>query len=67
LDNLALFELLTIINANPTMKSTVKVELSRKPLIANNAGPTMRKKPAIAVSLPRVLTDILKGDDTANS
>jgi hypothetical protein len=44
------------------MKSTVKVELSSRPLIVNNAGPTMRKKPAIAASLPRVLTSILKTD-----
>jgi len=49
------------------MNSTVKVELSRNPLIANNAGPTMREKPAMAVSLPRVLTKILRADTIANS
>ena len=42
------------------MNNAVKVALSSKPLIANNAGPTMRKKPAMAVSLPIVLTKILR-------
>ncbi len=65
--NRALFEPLKIINTNPTMKSTVKVELSTKPLIVNKAGPTMRKKPAMAVSLASVLTGILKADLIPNS
>jgi len=49
------------------MNSTVKAELSRKPLIANSAGPTIRKNPAMAVSLPRVLTGILEEDLIANN
>jgi len=49
------------------MNNAVKVALSSKPLIANNAGPTIRKKPAIAVSLPRVLTRILEVHQVANS
>jgi hypothetical protein len=53
-----LFELLTIIKTNPTMNSTVNVGLSSRPLTAKSAGPTIREKPAIAVSLPRVLTKI---------
>ncbi len=49
------------------MNSTVKVELSMKSLIASNAGPTIRAKPARAVSLARILTKILKADSIANS
>ncbi|HWY27684.1 MAG TPA: hypothetical protein VNW25_00350 [Candidatus Sulfotelmatobacter sp.] len=49
------------------MKSTVKDELSSKPLIVNNAGPTMRKKPAMAISLTRALTSNPKALPIANS
>ncbi len=49
------------------MNNAVKVALSSKPLIANNAGPTMRKKPAMAVSLPSVLTRILEVCPIPNS
>jgi hypothetical protein len=42
------------------MNSVVKVELSSRPLVASNAGPTIRKKPAMAMTLARFLTMILK-------
>jgi len=49
------------------MNNAVKVALSSKPLIANNAGPTIRKNPAMAVSLPSVLTMILDVCQIPNS
>jgi len=55
----ALFELLTIISTNPTMNRAVKVPLSSRSLMASSAGPTIKEKPAMAVSFPSVLTGVL--------
>jgi hypothetical protein len=41
--------------------------LSSRPLIVSSAGPTIRKKPAMAVSFGSVLTEILGVYSIANS
>jgi hypothetical protein len=46
-------------STKPAANSTVKVVLSSRPFIVSSAGPTIREKPTIAMTLPSILTEIL--------